>query len=205
MRSLTVDGPVFLRYERRDLRFPLADHAQRGALHAPGGEAAPDFLPKQRREIEPDQVIERAPCLLRIHQVERQVARLSHRRADGITGDLIEGHAMNALAAELAARMQDLLQMPGDGLPLAVRVRGQIKRFGLAQAACDRLDMTLVLLEHLVLHAEAVVGVDSALLGTRSRTCPYEASTSKSLPRYFFRVFALAGDSTMRRLSAMSC
>src|ERR1700733_12768478 len=38
-------------------------------------------------------------------------------------------------------------------------------------------------------------------LGTRSRTCPYEASTSKSLPRYFLIVRALAGDSTMTRFS----
>src|ERR1700733_8764524 len=40
-------------------------------------------------------------------------------------------------------------------------------------------------------------------LGTRSRTCPYEASTSKSLPRYFLIVRALAGDSTMTRFSLM--
>src|SRR5215475_5663764 len=38
----------------------------------------------------------------------------------------------------------------------------------------------------------------------RSRTCPYEASTSKSLPRYFLIVFALAGDSTMTRLSVIA-
>src|SRR5579862_8638297 len=41
-------------------------------------------------------------------------------------------------------------------------------------------------------------------LGTRSRTCPYDASTSKSLPRYFLIVFALAGDSTLTRFSAIT-
>ena len=41
------------------------------------------------------------------------------------------------------------------------------------------------------------------VLGIRSRTCPYEASTSKSLPRYFLSVLAFAGDSTIRRLVAM--
>src|SRR5215467_16076767 len=36
------------------------------------------------------------------------------------------------------------------------------------------------------------------LLG-RSLTCPSEASTLKPLPRYFWIVFALAGDSTMTK------
>src|SRR6478736_856258 len=40
--------------------------------------------------------------------------------------------------------------------------------------------------------------------GTRSRTWPYEARTSKSLPRYLLIVFALAGDSTISRFFAMS-
>src|SRR5580692_8664393 len=52
--------------------------------------------------------------------------------------------------------------------------------------------------------AKPFSGSTAPSLGTRSRTCPYEASTSKSLPRYFLMVFALAGDSTMTRLSAIS-
>src|SRR5687767_3365566 len=46
-------------------------------------------------------------------------------------------------------------------------------------------------------------GSTAPSLGTRSRTWPYEARTSKSLPRYFLMVFALAGDSTMTRLVLM--
>src|SRR5215831_13811051 len=38
----------------------------------------------------------------------------------------------------------------------------------------------------------------SVLLG-RSLTCPSEASTEKPFPRYFWIVFALAGDSTMTK------
>src|ERR1700693_729023 len=41
------------------------------------------------------------------------------------------------------------------------------------------------------------------VLGTRSRTCPYEARISKSLPRYFCSVLAFAGDSTISKLVAM--
>src|ERR1700724_1121118 len=52
--------------------------------------------------------------------------------------------------------------------------------------------------------AKSCSGSTAPSLGFRSRTCPYEASTSKSLPRYFLIVFALAGDSTMTRLSAIT-
>src|SRR5438270_7029584 len=38
----------------------------------------------------------------------------------------------------------------------------------------------------------------SVLLG-KSFTCPSEASTEKPLPKYFWMVFALAGDSTMTK------
>src|SRR5690348_13289251 len=46
-------------------------------------------------------------------------------------------------------------------------------------------------------------GSTAPVLGTRSRTWPYEARISKSLPRYFFSVFALEGDSTMSRCDAI--
>jgi len=38
----------------------------------------------------------------------------------------------------------------------------------------------------------------NVLLG-KSLTCPSEASTTKPFPRYFWMVFALAGDSTMTK------
>ncbi len=43
----------------------------------------------------------------------------------------------------------------------------------------------------------------SVFLG-RSRTCPMEAFTVKSFPRYLLIVFALAGDSTITRFLATS-
>ena len=148
----------------RDLFFALADHAQRGALHAAGGEAAPHFLPEQRREIEADEIVERAPRLLRVHEIERQVARLGHRLAHRGLGDLVEHHAMHLLVRELAALFQDLRQMPGDGFALAVRVGREVQGLGFLQRLGDGFDVALVLLEHLVLHGEAVVGIDRAFL-----------------------------------------
>src|SRR5665213_3134756 len=45
MLALTVERPVLLGDEGGDLRFALADHAQRRTLHATCGEAAAHLLP----------------------------------------------------------------------------------------------------------------------------------------------------------------
>src|ERR1700733_5319705 len=51
--------------------------------------------------------------------------------------------------------------------------------------------------------AKPLSGSTAPSLGTRSRTCTWEASTLNPRPRYFLIVRALAGDSTITRLSAM--
>ena len=165
VRPLALDGPVLLRQERADLLLALADHAQRRALHAPRRQSAAHLLPQERGEIEADQVVERAARLLGVDELERQSARLPDRRADGVARDFVEHHAMHVLAVEIAARLQDLLEVPGDRLALAIRVGRQIQRLRLVQRARDGLDVPLVLVEQLVLHPKAVVGIDRALLG----------------------------------------
>src|SRR6185437_2899103 len=161
---LALERPVLLPDEGRDLLFALADHAQRRALHPARREAAPHLLPEKRREIEADQVVERPPRLLRVDEIERKVAGLSHRRTDRVARDLVEDDPMHGLAVELAARLEDLLQMPGDRLALAIRVGCEIERLRLRESAHDALDVALVLLEHLVAHRIAALRIDRPLL-----------------------------------------
>ena len=122
-----VDAPVLARLEGRDFRFALANHAQRGTLHPAGGQPAPHLLPQQRRQVEADQVVQRAPRLLRVHQVERQLARRGHRLAHGVAGDLVEHYAVHGLVLEVAALLENLGQVPGDGLTLTVRVGRKVQ------------------------------------------------------------------------------
>ena len=55
-------------------------------------------------------------------------ARLRDRHADGIERDLVEQNEVLFLDIQLDARVEDLLQVPGDRLALAVRVGRQIQR-----------------------------------------------------------------------------
>ena len=163
--TLGVDGPVFLRDERGDLVLAFADHAQRRALHAPRGQAAPHLFPQQRREIEAHQVVERAARLLCVHQVERQLARMIDRFADRVLGDLVEHHALRGLALEFAALLEDLMQVPGDRLALAIGVGRQHQHRRFLQRLGNGGDVLLVALDQPILHREFVVGIDRAFLG----------------------------------------
>src|SRR5690606_20295769 len=79
MRALGLDGPVFARLERLDLFLALDDHAQRRRLYATGRQTGLDLAPQHRREVETDQVVERAPRLLGVDKLAGDGARLAHR------------------------------------------------------------------------------------------------------------------------------
>ena len=158
------ERPVFLGLEDADLVLALADHAQRRALHAAGRQAAAHFLPEQRREIETDEVVERAARLLRIHEVERQVARLGDGALHFALGDFVEHDAFDFLALEVAALFEQLAQVPGNGFAFAVRVGRQKEVLGFLQRARDGVDVFFVALDGAVTHRELLVGIDRAFL-----------------------------------------
>src|SRR5262249_49506888 len=89
-RPIAVDRPVFLRNEGRDLCFTLADHPQRRALHTSGRETLAHFLPQQRREVEANEIVERATRLLGIDQLQRQAPWLRNGFAYRVLRDFVE-------------------------------------------------------------------------------------------------------------------
>ena len=155
-----VDGPVFLRLEGLDLALAVHDHAGDDALHAPGGQAGAHLAPQEGRELVADDAVEDAARLLRVDQVHVDVARLLHRLGDGVLRDLVEGHA-----ARLAVRqVEQLAQVPGDGLALAVRVGGEIDAVGLVGGGAQLADDLVLALDGLVIGREIVVDVNAQRL-----------------------------------------
>src|SRR5207237_1081922 len=160
--AVEVDRPVFLALELLDLQLALDDEAQCRALHPSRRQSPADLLPQQRRKVEADEVVERAARLLRVDELHRDGARMFHRILDGTLGDLVENHALELLVLQHLARLEDLRKMPGDGLALTVRVRGEQYRVRMLDGLGDGIHMPLVALYELVLHAEVVVGIDGA-------------------------------------------
>jgi hypothetical protein len=131
----------------------------------PRGEAGLDLLPQERRKVEAHQVVEGAPRLVRVDQVVVESAfGLLDRSAHRVPGDLVEAHASQVLAVERALLAQDLREVPGNRLALAVRVGREVEGVRLLHRALDGVDLRLALVDELVLHLEIALGVDRAFL-----------------------------------------
>ena len=135
-----------------------------GLCTRPADKSAAHLLPQQRRQIEADEVVERAARLLRVHQVERQVARLGHGALHFALGDFVEHDALDFLALEIAALFEQLAQVPGNGFAFAIRVGRQIEVLGFLERARDGVDVFFVALDGAVAHREVLVGIDRAFL-----------------------------------------
>ncbi len=113
---------------------------------------------------------------------------------------------MHRLALEVAALLQQLVQVPGNGLALAVRVGGEVQRVGLRQCFAIGLDVLFVALDDAVASSRTRARDPPRLPWAPGRARGHRRPAPRSLlPRYFLMVFALAGDSTITRFSAMPC
>ena len=164
-REVGEHGPVLARLEALDLRFALADQAQRHRLHAPGRAAARQLAPQHRRQGEADQVVERASRQVGLDQRLVECPRPTHRGTYGTLGDLVEGDALHVDAAQQVALLQHRPHVPGDRLALAVRVGREVEPLGAAQGAGDRGDLPVAALVGLPVHREALLGPHAAVLG----------------------------------------
>src|SRR3989442_617281 len=88
------------------------------AAQARRGQGLP---PQQGRDLVAVEAVEDAPGLLGVDEALVELARIGDGLADRVPGDLVEDHAA---ARDLG--LEHLLQVPGDGLALAVLVRGQV-------------------------------------------------------------------------------
>jgi len=159
------DSPVLTRYELLDFRLALADQAQRRTLDPARGQSALDLLPQQRRQIEADQIIERAPRLLRVDQLHRHLTRRFDRFLDGTLSDFMENDSIYVFSFQHVTFIEQLDEMPGNRLALAIEVGREIKGIGLLHGLRDRIDMFRVAIDDLVLHFETMRGVYGSFLG----------------------------------------
>ena len=179
-RDHRLHGPVFLRDESLDLRLARADEAQRHRLHPPGRPAPRRLAPHQRRQPVPHQVVERAPRLLRAHQVHVQAARARHRRAHPLGRDLAEGDPLDRLVSERVLLPEPAQHLPGDRLALTVRVGGEDQPLGIAERRPDRPQRPRRAPPRgLVDHREALVGLHRARL---RRQVPHVTVAGKHPP-----------------------
>ena len=151
--------PVFLRLERLDLRLPVADHARSDGLHAARGQALLDLHPQQRADLVAHQAVEHAARLLRIDQLLIDGARLLDGALDRLFRDLVEFHAARAVRVDA----QDVRQVPGDRLALAVRVGRENDGLGASGLLADALEHLAAAPDRDILGFKVVLNIDAQL------------------------------------------
>ena len=160
-----LDGPVLPGDEALDLDLAVDDQPQGHRLHPSGGSGARKLAPKHGGEVEADQVVQGPAGQVGLDQLHVDLARRLHRLGDGRLGDGVEDHPLNGLVLHGALGAQDVQDVPGDGLALAVGVGGQddavrgLGRLGDLRQALGGLGVDLPG------HGEVLVRADRAVLG----------------------------------------
>ena len=154
-QEVCVQGPVLLRLEGLDLPVPVIHHPGSHGLYPPGGEPAADLLPQQGAELVTHDPVQDTAGLLGIHQVLIDVPGLLDTLLNHLLGDLVKGHPPGLLVRQV----QKLLQMPGNGLALPVRVGGKVDHVGVFCGFLQGGDNVLLALDGLIDRLEIVLQV----------------------------------------------
>ena len=134
-----IDRPVLLGLEGPDLLLPVHHHPGGHALDTSGGKAPADLFPQQRGQLVAHDPVQDPSCLLGIHQVIVDLPGMLDGILHHLLGDLVEGHPVGLFLRQV----QQLLQVPGDGLSLPVRVRCQIDGIRVLGGGFQLLDQRL--------------------------------------------------------------
>ncbi len=108
------------------------------------------------------------------------------RLVDRTFRNLVEYDSLHILVVEEVAIFQHLIDMPGDGFALAVGVCREIDRRCVLDGLCDAIDMLLVLVDQLVFHGEAMLGIDGAFLRDQIPHVTIRGQDLEALTEIFF-------------------
>src|SRR6266849_2153253 len=96
---MCVNRPVFLLLEGLDFALAFYDQPQSDGLHPAGGQATPDLVPKQRRDLVTYEAVKDAACLLRIHKMPVNPARVFEGLTHSALRDPVEDESSDAFAS----------------------------------------------------------------------------------------------------------
>ena len=145
------------RHEILDLALAFYDKADSHRLHTSCAQARDDLFPQDRRELEAYDTIHYAASLLRVDKVVVNIAGMVDRLQDGLLGGVVERDTAHLLLRQL----EHLLDMPCDGLSLAVGVARQPDLVGLERLFAQRCNQLLFILIYHIIRRIAIGKVNA--------------------------------------------
>ena len=144
------------RTKRHALTLTLTDQANRHRLHPPGRSRLIDRAPEHGRDLVAHETVEEPATFLGVHQAKVQRAGLGDGLGNGGRGDLVKDHAL-----DWDLGVEHLLEVPRDGLALAVFVGGEVELVDFFEGRLQFRDNLLAVVRHDVDRFEVVVDVDT--------------------------------------------
>ena len=155
-REVGLEVPVARRAERDPLALPVHDETRGDRLDAAGRQPRHDLLPQHGGDLVAVEAVKDAPGLVGVDLAVVELGRVGDGAGDRLGGDLVEDHPLGGhLGLEL------FLQVPGDGLALAVLVSGEVELVGVLEQRLELGDLLLLVAGHDVQGLEVVVHVDT--------------------------------------------
>ena len=131
-----VQRPVFLWLERANFVFPVNHQPGGDGLNAACGQTPPYLLPQQRGKLIAHDPVQNTPRLLGVNQIIVDIPGVADGLLDHLLGDFVKGHTLRLPVGEV----QQLFQMPRNGLALPVRVGCKVHGFRLFRIGFQFLD-----------------------------------------------------------------
>ena len=135
-----------------NLALALHDEANGHTLHTACRETGTHAAPEYRREFETDQAVEHAACLLRINEVEVDMARMLNGGEDSGLRDFVENDALCLRGVQF----EHFGEVPRDGFSLAVLIGSQPDGFGLLGSGAQFADHVHLVGRYLIFGAEGI-------------------------------------------------
>ena len=146
--------------ELLDFVFALHNELHSYRLDAACRQRRTDLAPQHRRQLEANETVEHATCLLGIHQVDVQRPRMCQCLIDSGFGNFVEDNTFHLSRIHFG----HLHQMPRDGLALAVIIRRQPNRIRLRGFLLDVVDECFFVVQNFVLRFKVMGDVDTHAL-----------------------------------------
>ena len=141
------------------LFFPLHYQANRHTLHAAGTQGGLDFAPQNRTDFVTHYAVQHTACLLGIHQVHVDIARILDGVEYRLLGNLVEYDSLCVFRIQF----QCLLQMPCYGFPFAVFIGCQPYLVGLLHCFLQVGNQFVLLLGDVVFGLVLIIDVNTHL------------------------------------------
>ena len=150
-----VQGPVLFRLEGPDLVLPVHNQSGGHGLNTARGQTPPHLLPQQRGQFVANDSVQNPACLLGIHQTIVNISGMLDRILHYLFRNFIKGHPLGLVVGQI----QKLLQVPGNGFALPVRVGCEVDGVSLGGIGLEFFNERLLAPDGDILGSEIMLDV----------------------------------------------